>query len=157
MSEEGGPRRLPVVYNDPVGQKSVQGQGFSISSEEIKRYADGKICGNCAHFSPEHGVGEMVRTQFMPKLVAELEWKPEHLGAAISSEGGLCMDRGDMLTATFTVACENWRESRGRIRRAPNSDQLEALGNQRRTMQRMNKERMEKQRADMLRKMMGQR
>jgi hypothetical protein len=151
-----GRSRLPVVYGDGHGQQ-VQGRGLTISAEEVKRYADGKICGNCHYFSPEHGVGEMVRTQFMPKLVQELEWKPEHLGAAITSEGGLCTDRGDMLTATFTVACENWRESRGKLRRAPSSDQLEKLGNQKRTMQRLNKERMDKQRNEMLRKMNGQR
>ena len=153
----GEPRRLPIAYEDPVGRKHVPGEGFVISAEEIKQFSDNRICGNCAHFSPEDAVGEMVRTSFMPKLVQELEWKPEHLGAALTSEGGLCTDRGDMLTATFTKACENWRESRGRLRRAPTSSQLESLHEQRRTMQRLNRERMEKQRAEHIRRVYGQR
>lgn len=148
-------KHLQMAPDNGLQREMSPGGGFTVSAEEIRRYADGKMCGNCAYFSPEHAITEMARTQFMPKLVKELEWKPEHLGAALTSESGLCGDRGDMITATFTVACENWRESRGKIRRAPTSSQLEAHGEQKRTMQRLHKERMEKQRREHLRRMFG--
>jgi len=150
-------RHLPVSYEDPINRQHVPGKGFAVTAQEIKQYASGKICGNCAYFAPEHAVGEMVRTEFMPKLVKELEWKPEHLGAALTSESGLCEDRGDMLTATFTAACENWRETRGKLRRQSTSSELETLEAQRRTMLRLNRERMEKQRREHLKRIMGQR
>ena len=149
-------RSLPMAPDENGLQREmVPGGGFTVSAEEIKRYSGGKMCGNCAYFSPEHAITEMVGSQFMPKLVRELEWQPHHLGAALTSEGGLCEDRGDMITATFTVACENWRESRGKIRRAPTSSQLESHDAQKRTMQRLHKERIEKQRREHLRRHFG--
>lgn len=150
-------RHLPVTYQDPVGRKHVPGQGFAVTAEEIKQYSSGKICGNCHYFSHEHAVNEMVRTQFMPRLVKELEWKPEHLGAALTSENGLCLDRGDMLTATFTAACENWRESRGTVRRVSKDSTIAEANEQKRTMQRLNRERQEKMRQERLRRLFGER
>lgn len=153
-------RRLPVIYREPSSgvESRSSADVFSISSEDVKRYGDGKICGNCRFFEPGHAQVEMVRTQFLPKLVQELEWKPEHIGAAITSEGGICgltSGHDKTITATFTVACDGWREDNGRIKRRASPEERAQFARSTREMQRLSRERLAREREKQLRKIFG--
>jgi hypothetical protein len=139
--------RMPVSYIDPRTGQQVGSSApvMTLTKQEIEQYCGGKMCGNCTFFEPGHAVVEMARQRFMPKLVKELEWKPEHLGAAISSEAGLCGLRDDLLTSTFTKSCDAWREDRGRLKKRATPAEKAAWEEERRTMMRMHRERMARQ------------
>jgi len=145
---------IPVTYHDPVGGKSfgTSAPVLTVTAEDVKRIGCGKICGNCKNFEPGHVMAEMVRTEFLPKLVKELEWKPEHLGAAITDEAGLCGERPGLVTSTFSAAhnCDSWRENNGKMKRQTKDSEKQSWSEQRRAMLRMSRERLKKQRQEYL-------
>ena len=143
-------RHLPVVYRD--GHSGVEMPGsmpvLTVTEDDIRRYGSGgHVCGECKHFEPGHVQAEMAASQFMPKLVRDMEWKLEHAFVSDLNEAGLCGDTGVTLTFTMHAACPNFRPHNGKIKRAVKENELAKVVEDRKQAQQMQEKRLRDWRA----------
>ena len=105
---------LPSTWKDGVSGREVGGKPVQIhapTAEEIADFArpHAVTCGSCKYFDLEEGRKEIVRQRFGEKLVREMEWKLEHLGADVDAIG-LCGASGGEMAVTFvSKACDQYR------------------------------------------------
>jgi len=121
-------RRLPVAYTDPSTGRTFSKSApvCGVTEDEIRRFSHGgQMCGECKFFERGHAQAEMARTNFVRTLVKDYEWNPNHAGLTreTADEVGLCAADGNMATAVFTPACDQFRHSKGRIKKEATREQ----------------------------------
>lgn len=105
---------LPSTWKD--GQTGTTSAGAQVqvhapSAEDISDFGSPRAmtCGPCKYFDLENGRKEIVRQRFGEKLVRDMEWKLQHLGADVDAIG-LCGASGGEMAVTFvSKACDQFR------------------------------------------------
>jgi hypothetical protein len=68
-----------------------------------------RLCGQCKHFSKEHGQKILFKQKKLAEIVHDYQWKVEHLGSD-PREMGACMARELLTGPTHSGAeCESFR------------------------------------------------